>query len=122
MTANQPTDTQHWIRRVTLLFVLICVIAISVGCTSYRDPRAEVIITSNRDDATIYLVPIDKTLTQPLSHSALKEYNMGSTSSRRGVWVHHGYYWLVLEKNGAWSDPVEFEVRIDYLNKVHVDF
>jgi hypothetical protein len=92
------------------------------GCTNYRDPRAEVIVTSNHDDATIYLIPADKELVQPFTHKALKEYNIGSTSSRRGIWVHHGMYWVVLEDRGSWSGAVEFEVRLDYLNKIHVDF
>ena len=116
------SDTQFWIRRAILLLAMACIMIGLIGCTSYRDPRAEVIITSSRDDATIYLVPIDKKLPQPPTHSALKEFNMGRTSDRRGVWVNQGYYWLVLEKNGAWSDPVEFEVRLNYLNKAHVDF
>jgi hypothetical protein len=101
---------------------LLAVVYAAVGCTSYRDPRAEVIVTSNHDDATIYLVPADRTLEQPFTHDALKEYNIGSTSSNRGIWVRHGMYWVILEDSGTWSGPVEFEVRLDYLNKIHVDF
>jgi hypothetical protein len=121
MTTPTP-DKQLRLRRAVLIFAVMWTAVWLAGCTSYRDPRAEVIITSSRDDATVYLVPIDKELKKPLMHSVLKEYNMGSTSSRRSLWVQHGYYWLVLEKNGAWSEPVEFEIRLDHLNKVHVDF
>lgn len=117
-----------WTLRLTLRsFLLLAFVAIPIahainGCSHYRDPRAEVIVTANRDNATIYLVPADKELVQPFTHNALKEYNIGSTSSQRGIWVHHGQYWLVLEDKGAWSGAIEFEVRLDYLNKVHVDF
>lgn len=108
---------------IIVFIVLLLTSALAMtGCTHYGDPRAELIVTSNRDNATIYLVPIDKELVKPLTHEALKQYNIGSTSSRRGIWVRHGYYWLVLEDRGAWSGPVEFEVRLDNLNKVHVDF
>jgi hypothetical protein len=107
------------------LFVLVVVLPLAnafTGCTHYGDPRAELIVTSNRNDATIYLVPIDKELVKPFTRDALKQYNIGSTSSQRGIWVNHGYYWLVLGDKGAWSGPVEFEVRLNNLNKVHVDF
>ena len=118
--------TTHRTTLYLLSFLLVVVLlpfahAIT-GCSYYRDPRAEVIVTSNKDDATIYLVPMDKELVKPLTHKALKQYNIGSTSSQRGTWVHHGPYWLVLEDRGTWSEPIEFEVRLDYLNKVHVDF
>jgi len=117
-----PLDRQPRIRWTILFAVLVCTAVWFTGCTSYRDPRAEVIVTSSRDDATIYLAPIDKKLPSPLTKSALGEFKMGSTSSNRSLWIHHGYYWLVLEKNGAWSNPVEFEIRLNNLNKVHVDF
>ncbi len=115
-------------RRSTATLPFVFVVAALIvaqamtGCTHYGDPRAELIVTSNRDDATIYLVPIDKELVKPLTSKALKQYNIGSTSSPRGIWVNHGYYWLVLEDKGTWSGPIEFEVRLDNLNKVHVDF
>ena len=106
---------------VFFILVISCANAF-IGCTHYRDPRAEVIVTSNKDDATIYLVPMDTELVKPLTHKALEQYNIGSTSSQRGIWVHHGPYWLVLEDRGTLSEPIEFEVRLDYLNKVHVEF
>ncbi|UCH84599.1 MAG: hypothetical protein JSW50_02580 [Candidatus Latescibacterota bacterium] len=106
----------------TLVVALICSVLWTLGCTSYRDPRAEVSVTSNRPDAAVYLVPIKEPLPKPLTTGAMKPYYAGKTSDRGGVWVHHGYYWIVLEKGGKWSNPVEFEVRLDYLNKVHVDF
>jgi hypothetical protein len=108
--------------RLILVAVFFASVSAMAGCTNYRDPRAEVIVTSNHDDATIYLIPIDKEVAQPFTHNTLKEYNIGSTSSRRGIWVHHGMYWVVLEDRGTWSGAVEFEVRLDYLNKIHVDF
>ena len=114
-----PSRTQV---RALLLLMILSAIWTTLGCTSYRDPRAEVIDTSNHDDATIYLVPADKELAEPFTHKALKEYNIGSTSSRRGIWIHHGMYWVILEDKGTWSGAVEFEVRLDYLNKIHVDF
>jgi hypothetical protein len=92
------------------------------GCTYYRDPSAEVIITSNRDEAMAYLVPVDREIPKNPTEAALKEYAMGVASPGRSIWVHHGRYWILLEKNGVWSDPVEFDVRLDYLNKVHVEF
>ena len=118
--------TTHRATPYLLSFLLVVVLlpfahAIT-GCSYYRDPRAEVIVTSNKDDATIYLVPMDKELVKPLTHKALEQYNIGSTSSQRGIWVHHGPYWLVLEDRGTLSEPIEFEVRLDYLNKVHVEF
>ena len=107
---------------VIVFTLLVGAVVWTTGCTYYRDPRAEVVVTSNRGDAAIYLVPVKDELPKPLTSPALKTYYAGKTSDRGGVWVHHGYYWVILEKDGAWSDPVEFEVRLDYLNKVHVEF
>jgi hypothetical protein len=96
----------------------------AASCARYRDrdPTAEVVITSNRSDATVYLVPVDKQLATPPTEAALNSYAMGVASPGKSLWVHHGRYWIVLEKNGAWSKPAEFEVRLDYVNKVHVEF
>lgn len=109
-------------RAAALLGLLIWALAWAAGCTYYRDPRAEVSVTSNRPDAAVYLVPTQEQLPNPLATEALKPYYAGKTSDRGGVWVHHGNYWIILEKEGKFSDPVQFEVRLDYLNKVHVDF
>ena len=118
-TARKPAA---WTSRI-LLLAMFGLAALSIAaCTHYRDPRAEVIVTSNREDAAVYLVPIDVRIPEPPTRSSMKEFSVGSTSSRRGIWVYHGRYWLVLEKDGTWSQPVEFEVRLDYLNKVHVEF
>ena len=106
---------------VFFIVVISCANAF-IGCTHYRDPRAELVVTSNKDDATIYLVPNDKELVKPFTREALKQYYIGSTSSQRGIWVDPGYYWLVLEDRGTWSGPIELEVRLDNLNKVHVEF
>jgi hypothetical protein len=109
--------------RKVFLFTILTMIALSIAaCTHYRDPRAEVIITTNRGGAEIYLVPLDVQVPKPPTRAALQEYAMGSTSATRGIWVDHGRYWLLLEKDGTWSQPVEFEVRLDYLNKAHVEF
>ena len=108
--------------RILLLALLSGTAAWICGCTSYRDPRAEVSVSSNRPDAAVYLVPVKEQLPKPLTTGALKPFYAGKTSDRGGVWIHHGYYWIVLEKDGKWSNPVEFEVRLDYLNKIHVDF
>jgi hypothetical protein len=111
-----------FLHRFFVCAALFCVVAWLAGCTSYRDPRAEVSVSSNRPGAAVYLVPIKEQLPTPLTTGALKPFYAGKTSDRGGVWVHHGYYWIVLEKDGKWSDPVEFEVKLDYLNKIHVDF
>lgn len=108
--------------RFPLFLLLVCVAAWLASCTSYRDPRAEVSVSSNRPDAAVYLVPTSEQLPKPLTTGTLKPFYAGKTSDRGGVWIHHGYYWIVLEKDGKWSNPVEFEVRLDYLNKIHVDF
>jgi hypothetical protein len=121
--ASSSISRQNRISRRLFLFTLLaCSIAWFGGCTSYRDPRAEVSVSSNRPDAAVYLVPVEKQLPKPLTTGALKPFYAGKTSDRGGVWVNHGSYWIVLEKDGKWSDPVEFEVRLDYLNKIHVDF
>lgn len=98
------------------------IVSLAAGCTYYADPSAEVVVTSNRDDATVYLVPMDAKIPSPPTEAVLKTYAIGVSSARRSYWINHGQYWLVLEKDGAWSKPVEFEVRLHYLNKVHVDF
>jgi hypothetical protein len=109
--------------RKLLLLTALTLGALAVSdCTYYRDPRAEVIVTSNRAEAVVYLVPVEVTVPKPPTRPAMEKYAVGSTSSKRGIWVDYGLYWLVLEKDGTWSQPVEFEVRYDYLNKVHVDF
>jgi hypothetical protein len=92
------------------------------GCTYYRDPSAEVIITSNRDGAMVYLVPAGTEIPKPPTVTALKEFAMGQASSGKSIWVHHGRYRILLEKDGVWSNPVEFDVRLDSLNKVDVEF
>lgn len=107
---------------VFLLAVVVLGALGAASCTVYRDPRAEVIVTSNRGEAVVYLVPLEASVPKPPTRAAMEEYAVGSTSSKRGIWVDYGRYWLVLEKDGTWSQPVEFEVRYDYLNKVHVDF
>ncbi|UCG53273.1 MAG: hypothetical protein JSW58_06895 [Candidatus Latescibacterota bacterium] len=122
MVTSLRFDEKLFFRGVVLLILLSGAVAWMGGCTYYRDPRAEVVVTSNRDDATIYLVPYEEELPKPLNSQALKPHYLGTTSSRGGVWVHHGYYWIILEKDGTWSDPVEFEVRLDYLNKIYVEF
>lgn len=109
-------------RRFLLLAALVLGAIGVANCTYYRDPRAEVIVTSNRADAVIYLVPLELTVPKPPTRSTMEKYSVGSISSNRGIWVDYGRYWLVLEKDGTWSQPVEFEVRYDYLNKVHVEF
>jgi len=122
MIALFTTRRNRIFHRLLLIAFLAWIAVWLGGCTSYRDPRAEVSVTSNRPDAAVYLVPIKEPLPKPLATNTLKPYYVGKTSDRGGVWVHHGYYWIVLEKGGKFSNPVEFEVRLDYLNKVHVDF
>ena len=109
-------------RRAALAIMFGLAVTMMAGCTYYRDPSAEVIITSNRDEAMVYLVPMDKQVPKPPTAQALKEYAMGVASPGKSIWVHHGRYWILLEKNGVWSNAVEFEVRLDYLNKIHVEF
>jgi hypothetical protein len=117
------SDQKNRIFRLIFSFaLLVCATVWLGGCTSYRDPRAEVSVSSNRPDAAVYLVPVKEQLPKPLTTAALKPYYAGKTSDSGGVWVHHGFYWIALEKDGQWSNPVEFEVRLDYLNKIHVDF
>jgi hypothetical protein len=109
-------------RGAVLIAAAVLAAGMIAGCTYYRDPSAEVIITSNRDEAMVYLVPMDKRIPAPPTAAALKEYAMGTAAPGRSIWVHHGRYWILLEKDGAWSNAVEFEVRLDYLNKIHVEF
>ena len=109
-------------RRAALAVAVLVAVSMTAGCTYYRDPNAEVVITSNRDEAMVYLVPFDKQVPAPPTAQALKEYAMGAASPGKSIWVQHGRYWILLEKNGVWSKAVEFEVRLDYLNKIHVEF
>jgi len=108
--------------RILLLAGLAFQALTMAGCTYYADPRAEVIVTSNRDNAAIYLVPADMQVPNPPNRAKMEEFAIGTVSPSRGIWVHHGRYWLVLESKGTWSQPVEFDIRLDYLNKVHVEF
>lgn len=110
------------LRRTALVAAIGLAAAMIAACTYYRDPNAEVIITSNRDEAIVYLVPMDRQIPTPPTEKALKEYAMGVASPGRSIWIHHGRYWILLEKNGVWSNAVEFDVRLDYLNKIHVEF
>jgi hypothetical protein len=110
------------VRTILLLAALTFTALSAADCTYYSDPRAQVIVTSNRDRAGIYLVPTDVQLPKAPTRAKMEEFAVGTTSSTRGIWIHHGRYWLVLESDGTWSQPVEFEVRLDYLNKVHVEF
>jgi hypothetical protein len=110
-----------WTRWISLAAAAV-IVSLSAGCTYYADPTAEVVVTSNRDDATVYMVPMDVKIPSPPTEAALKSYAIGVSSGRRSYWLDHGQYWLVLQKDEAWSKPVEFEVRLHYLNKVHVDF
>ena len=109
-------------KRVVITAAIALAASTLADCTYYRDPSAEVIITSNREEAMAYLVPADREIPKNPTEASLKEYAMGVASPGRSIWVHHGRYWILLEKNGVWSDPVEFDVRLDYLNKVHVEF
>ena len=115
-------DADALTRRAVLVVSIVLAASMTAGCTYYRDPNAEVVITSNRDEAMVYLVPMDREIPKPPTEKALKEYAMGTASPGRSIWVHHGRYWILLEKNGVWSNPVEFDVRLDYLNKIHVEF
>ena len=119
---TRPRAAVVFSRRTAFVVAIGLAVSMIAGCTYYRDPNAEVIITSNRDEAMVYLVPMDKQVPTPPTAQALKEYAMGAASPGKSIWVHHGRYRILLEKNGVWSNAVEFDVRLDYLNKIHVEF
>ena len=119
---TRPRVAVVFSRRTAFVVAIGLAVSMIAGCTYYRDPNAEVIITSNRDEAMVYLVPMDQQVPTAPTAQALKEYAMGVASPGKSIWVHHGRYWILLEKNGVWSNAVEFDVRLDYLNKIHVEF
>lgn len=109
--------------RNTARFGMALLLVTVVGCSyKYREPAAELIVTSNRGDAFVFLVPREQPVPTTLSHEALKAYRVGRAHPRRGIVVSTGTYWLLLEKDGVWSNPVEVDILYGHVNDIHVDF
>ena len=116
----RPWGSSRW--RAAGVVLALIVAALPAACTHYSQVRAEFIVTSSPGDAQVFLVPARQTLPPILSIEALKDYRVGRSDPRHVMYVEQGNYWLVLEKNGRWSDPAQIEIIYGHVNDVHVEF